>query len=380
MEQLSKRLIWCATNGSVKKVKKFIEAGADIYYDDNMALRLAIQGKHYEMIKLLVNSRKEGHGVYSSGILCAAICSNNLKIIQMVNDEVMKISNLTAQNEMQYTIYQNYDLPVLKYLISNGLRLDLIGHEMLCQFTKHNGMTDQIKELLNAGVDVNGNHGEPILMAFHCCSHKAIKILLEYKPNLNNTRLLDLIIDRSNVWNMIMNYIGFENLISAGLNIHTHNDYGFKSIVDQIRRTEYFNDSWCKLPCLLEYFTDNTSPINNIPWHKLEDSTKCRLLMHFKLEQIHDSQLKGLWYWTNRILKKFVKRVVDRARYHLSHPPSGSWPEKNHMTCSSVTLWLMDGGPQFAREYWVDLRNLWNIDLGPLPEIFVESNTVCRSI
>ena len=376
----STKLIWCAMNGSVKKAKKFIKAGADIYYDDNKALRLAIQGKHYEMIKLLVNNREEGHENYDSEILCAAICSNNLKIIVIINDKVMKISNLTVRYEMENIIYTNYDLPVLKYLISNGLRLDLIGHEMLCQFTRHNGMTDQIKELLNAGVDVNGNHGEPILTAFHCYSHKAIKVLLEYKPNLNNTRLLHLITDSSNVWYMIKNEIGFECLLSAGLNIHAHDNHRFRLIINDINTNGYLINELVRLQWLLEFFVDNTAPVNDIPWHKLEDSTKCRLLMHFKLEQIRDSQLKGLWYWTNWKLKKIVKRVVDRARYHLSRPPSGPWPKGNHMTRSSVTLWLMDGGPQFAREYWVDLRNLWNIDLGPLPEIFVESNTVCRSI
>lgn len=171
------QLIEAIEQNDIQQVRRLIDEGVDIKQNNNLALRIALNLDHRDILRLLVDQGGIG-GTFDYNVFEVPIGRNDLEMVRYLFENgfrdddaltasVKKFYYMVDKQGKRNFVYRKPDMRILKYLLEQGFDPNETSLSGLALHTAVSNLkVDQVKLLLQYGADPNmlNNHGQTPLM------------------------------------------------------------------------------------------------------------------------------------------------------------------------------------------------------------------------
>jgi ankyrin repeat protein len=180
-------LLTAIRTGNIPLAIYLISKGADIHFMDNFALEVAVQYGNLNMLKWLVEVIKMSLNGRTD-LMENAIVYRHPELVRYLADKGVPITT----HSLSKIVYTG-DIDLLKYAVSKGadLRAD---NDKIFQDSPYSKNLDMVKYLISQGVNIHANKDEVLFYAVRASTLDILKYLIEelgMDPHTKNDKLLD---------------------------------------------------------------------------------------------------------------------------------------------------------------------------------------------
>jgi hypothetical protein len=318
-----KELLWaCADAGKIDYVKYLIDAGWDIHYNDDLALKWAVRKAHYKVVKLLIDA---GANVNAEAEFClkwAVQCEvpnkkeNYIKTVKLLLDAGADI-HINNEYVLLLAIESNYT-KMVKLLLDNGANINKIKYTI--QWVAFDGNLDLFKLLLNACTSI---------------SNVILQSALESTKNKDIVKLL----------NDYMKKKANKRKIKESLNEKFEED---SDPIEDLGIGIYVKREFADKNQMYEWLSDNLVPILD-PDGKLDDILKDILDMPGKVGSFLGTK------YTDKLIN-FVREylhVIGETPTHVSPDPFHRFLKRKY---PHIKSWQFEGEGKYEDKKEYDIR------------------------
>jgi len=175
-------------NGQLEAVKRLVDSGADIHFDDDCALRFACNYGHLEVAKFLLDHSADLHS-YDDCALEWACENGHLEVVKLLLDRGADIH--ARKDAPFYGALRNNNYKVIKLLLDRGADITGYPEEPALSFASYYGYIETVKILLDYGVDIRANNDFALRCSIGGYQSKITYLLLSRYETVENLKIYD---------------------------------------------------------------------------------------------------------------------------------------------------------------------------------------------
>lgn len=202
LEKNTNELFLALKNKNLKKAKRLIEQGVNVYAKDKVnrtSLHWSVENGYYEVVKSLLSNGADVHavaGVNQENLTSLHTAAGNgyVDIVKLLLDYGADINaqskkGITPLYFAAHKVKQN----VVEFLLKNGAEVNYVNKkgDTLLHIAAKEGHVDVVKLLLDCGADVNANNKEgftPLDLAIIDYKDSIVTLFLDSKKDNINSR------------------------------------------------------------------------------------------------------------------------------------------------------------------------------------------------
>ena len=234
--KLNEYLAKFASYGYLNGVKKVLDMGADIHYNDNHALRAASNKGHYDIVEFLLDNGADIH-VSDGEVLKLASLNGHYDVTKMLLDRGANPNTVKINTPLRLASFGGH-VDIIKLLIEYGAKFDESYFEALSLAVQNNN-EGVVEYLLEIGHKPTYNYDNLIIKSTNKGEHGIANLLKKYsvvfeglrdkmrgKPEEEiDKKILDFPPDKILAYSTKFRYPkGIEIALERGADIHKHDD------------------------------------------------------------------------------------------------------------------------------------------------------------
>lgn len=177
---LSVALCSAVTAGRVPLVKRLIEHGANVHFEQDKTLLLAAQKGSDELVNLLL--RRGANPANQANVLTAAV-----KHCSWITVQTLLQSGVVPQSDLNTSLQvavERKSVEITRLLVERGADVHF-NHDVALRYAAARNLCDIAAVLIQHRADPNANDGEPLCSAVEANHGTMVRLLLEHKANVH---------------------------------------------------------------------------------------------------------------------------------------------------------------------------------------------------